>query len=99
MAGSEIWDDMPNLQNSQKWQNMTYFQISDMARKCFRESHICNIGVEESSLALKKVEKTEKTTLSPILLKNNESLITLNEGKSDTTSAALKLIKQKLEAS
>ena len=56
---------------------------------------MCNFGAEESSLALKKVKKTEKTTLSPILLKNNESLITLNEGKSDTTSAALKLSKTK----
>ena len=99
MAGCEIRDDRPNLQNSQKWQNMTYFQIGDMARKCFRESHICNFGAKESSLALKKVEKTEKTTLSPILLKNNKTLITLNTGKCDTTSAALKLIKQKLEAS
>ena len=60
---------------------------------------MCNFGAEESSLALKKVKKTEKTTLSPILLKNNETLITLSESKFDTTSAALKLSKQKLVAS
>ena len=36
VAGSEIGNDRPNLQNSQKWQNMTYFQICDMARKCLR---------------------------------------------------------------
>ena len=52
-------------------------------------------GAEESLLALKKVKKTEKTSLSPILLKNNKTLITLNEGKSDTTSAALKLSETK----
>ena len=51
---------------------------------------MCNFGAEELSLALKKVKKTEKTTLSPILLKNNKTLITLNEGKCDATSAALK---------
>ena len=56
---------------------------------------MCNFGAEESSLVLKKVKKTEKTTLSPILLKNNKTLITLNEGKCDTTSAALKLSKTK----
>ena len=56
---------------------------------------MCNFGAEESSLVLKKVKKTEKTTLSPILLKNNGTLITLNECKCDTTSAALKLSKTK----
>ena len=56
---------------------------------------MCNFGAEESSLALKKVKKTEKTALSPILLKNNETLISLNEGKCDTTSAAQKLSKTK----
>ena len=44
---------------------------------------------------MKKVKKTEKTTLSPILLKNNGTLITLNEGKCDATSAALKLSQTK----
>ena len=44
---------------------------------------------------MKKVKKTEKTTLSPILLKNNGTLITLNECKCETTSAALKLSKTK----
>ena len=33
MAGSEIGDDRPNLQNGPKWQNMTYFQICDMAKQ------------------------------------------------------------------
>ena len=56
---------------------------------------MCNFGAEESSLALKKVKKTEKTTLSPILLKNNKTLITLNECKCDSTSAALKHSKTK----
>ena len=32
----------------------------------------------------------ENTILRPILLKNNGTLITLNEGKYDATSAALK---------
>ena len=90
MAGSEIWDDRPNLQNRQKWQNETYFQICVMAKKCLKWSHICNFGAEESSLALKKAKKTENTILRPILLKNNGTLITLNEGKCDATSAALK---------
>ena len=56
---------------------------------------MCNFSAEESSLALKKVKKTKKTTLSPILLKNNGTLITLSEGKFDTTSAALKLSETK----
>ena len=62
-----------------------------MARKCLRKSHICNFGAEETSLALKKVKKTENTTLSLILLKNNKTLITLNESKCDASSAAPKL--------
>ena len=56
---------------------------------------MCNFGAEELSLSLKKAKKTENTNLRPILLKNNGTLITLNEGKCDATSAALKLSQTK----
>ena len=44
---------------------------------------------------LDKVKKRENTILRPVLLKNHKILITLNEDKSDTPTAALKLMQTK----
>ena len=44
---------------------------------------------------LDKVKKRENAILRPVLLKNHKTLITLNEDKSDTPTAALKPNKRK----
>ena len=44
---------------------------------------------------LDKVQKRENAILRPVLLKNHKTLIILNEDKSDTPTAALKLSKTK----
>ena len=48
-----------------------------------------------SLLVLDKVKKRENAILRPVLLKNHKTLITLNEDKSDTPTAALKLSQTK----
>ena len=48
-----------------------------------------------SLLVLDKVKKREIAILRPVLLKNHKTLITLNEDKSDTPTAALKLSQTK----
>ena len=45
--------------------------------------------------AFDKVKKRENAILRPVLLKNHKILITLNEDKSDTPTAALKLSQTK----
>ena len=45
--------------------------------------------------AFDKVKKRENAILRPVLLKNHKILITLNEDKSDTPTAALKPNKRK----
>ena len=44
---------------------------------------------------LDKVKKRKNAILRPVLLKNHKTLITLNEDKSDTPTAALKLSQTK----
>ena len=44
---------------------------------------------------LDKVQKRENAILRPVLLKNHKTLIILNEDKSDTPTAALKLSQTK----
>ena len=45
--------------------------------------------------AFDKVKKRENAILRPVLLKNHKTLIILNEDKSDTPTAALKLSQTK----